>query len=116
MVKGDGASSFFERAIEGAVEMEFEQADAPDAACIQKLPVLFSQERLFLDRQLPLQGPQDTFEYQTVFFLRHIVTWEVDIDTPASQLWIDFTEGSHFIGSYKDMADSRGILKVFEMI
>src|SRR5260370_823935 len=116
MVEGDGLSALFECSIEGTVEMELEQADTADTACIQKFPVLLCQKRLFLDRQLSLQSPQNAFEYQTVFFLGHIIAREVNIDTPAGQLWIDFTEGSHFIGPDQDMADSRGILKVFEMI
>src|SRR2546422_10226133 len=116
MVEGDSVCSFFERSIEGTVEMKLEQADASDTTCVQKLPVLLGQEWLFLDWQLPLQGPQDTFEHQAVFFLRHIVTREMDIDAPAGQLRIDFPKRAHFIGTYQNMADSRGILKVFEMI
>src|SRR6266568_3934040 len=116
MVKRDSGSPFFERAIESTVEMKLEQADTADTACVQELPVLFRQERFFLDRQLPLQGPQDTFEHQTILFLRHIVTREVDIDTPAGQLRIDLAEGPHFIGTHEDVTDSRGILKIFEMI
>src|SRR6266571_6567002 len=112
MVECDGARPFFERAIQCTIEMKLEQANTANTAHVQKLPVLLGQERLFLDRQLPLQGPQDTFEHQTVFFLGHIVARKVNIDAPASQLWIDLTEGSHFIRPHENMADPSGILKV----
>src|SRR6266851_8622958 len=116
MVEGNSACSFFERSIESAVKVKLEKADASDAACVQELPALLGQEWLFLDRQLPLQGPQDTFEYQAILFLRHIVTRKVNIDAPAGQLRIDLAKGPHFICPDQDMADSGGILKVFEMI
>jgi hypothetical protein len=80
MIKGNCACSFFQRVIEGTVEMEFEQADASDAPRVQELPMLLSQQWLFLNWQLPLQGPQDTFEDQTVLFLGHIVARKMDID------------------------------------
>ena len=80
MVKGDRACSFFQCVIESTVEMKFEQTNASDAPCIQKLPMLLSQKWLFLNWQLSLQGPQDTFEDQAVLFLCHIVARKVNIN------------------------------------
>src|SRR6266700_2664095 len=108
MVEGNSACSLFQRTIESTVEMKLEQADTADAACIQEFPMLLDQEWLFLNRQLPLQGPQDTFEDQAVLFLGHIVTREVDINAPTGQLRIDLAEGSHFIGANQNMAHPSG--------
>ena len=83
MCFGDCSGIFRKGEGKGPNEMEFQQANATDAACIQRLPAILGQEWLLFDRQLPLQRPQHTPKFLALFLLGHIVARKVDINTPT---------------------------------
>src|SRR6266581_5745606 len=115
MRERDRLCIFGEGCIQCSVEMHFEQTDAANASSIQKFPMI-DQARLFENGQLPLQSPQHTSEHLCLLFFGGIIAGKMDIDTPASQLRVDFPKGTKFVGAYENVAHPRQILKIFQMI
>jgi hypothetical protein len=54
--------------------------------------MLFNKEWLGFEWELPLERPQDTAKFFTIFLLPRIVATKMDIDTPACQLRGDCVE------------------------
>src|SRR2546429_4275113 len=112
----DGLSLLREREGECPVQVEFQQSNAAEAACVQRFPVLLCKQRLFCHGKLPLQGPQSASEFFTFLFFLGIIAREMHIDPTTRQLWSGSAKTSHFVSSDQHMTNASAIFQVFEMI
>src|SRR5271157_2070737 len=102
--------------VECSVEVQLEQADTSDTACIQKFPVMFCKQRFFDNGHLSLQSPQHTTEDLTVIFIDEIIAREMHIHASTSKLSVHLAEGSHLIRSHQHMTHTGHIFNGLEMI
>jgi hypothetical protein len=101
--------------IQGSIEVHFQESNTANTSRIQKLPV-FEKLRLFLDRELSLQGPHHAPKRLSILIDSRIISGKVDIDAPARQLCVHFPKRAHLVGTYQNMTHPGGILKMFEVI
>src|SRR5579864_3066085 len=115
MSQRDGFRFFGQGQVQRSLEVHFEPPDTSNTSRIQKLPMI-EQQRLFLNRQLPLQSPDHTLKHLGISLDGSVIAGKMDIDAAACQLCIGFPEWSHLVGADQDMAYPSGILKMFQVI
>ncbi len=96
--------------------MHCEEPATADTAWVQAFPALVCEQRLLLNREWSLSGPEHPVNYLAIFCFARIGARNMHIPPSARQLGIDHAERPHCLGSHQHVADTGHVLTLFHLI